>query len=53
MGIKIKQQQEKWRLELDNEEWQFDNRKDMEDGLKILLDLKEKKGRIKDEYKFN
>jgi len=47
MSIKIKQQQEKWIIELEQEVWQFANRKEMELGLKQLLDLKEKRGNIK------
>ena len=44
MGIKIKQQGTKWRIGIDeNEEWEFESRADMEKGLKVLLDLKEKK----------
>ena len=51
MSIKIKQQQEKWIIQLDEETWQFQNRKEMEAGLKQLLDLKEKKGNIREERK--
>jgi hypothetical protein len=45
--MKIKQYGEKWRLEVENEEWEFRSRKDMESRLKILLDLKESKGQLK------
>jgi len=47
MTIKIRQQQQKWQLQLDEETWQFESRKEMETGLKQLLDLKEKKGNIR------
>jgi len=46
MGIKIKQNRMKWRIEIDNEEWEFEDRKEMEANLKILLDMKERKGDI-------
>jgi hypothetical protein len=51
MSIKIKQQQENWLIQLDEEIWKFQNRKEMEAGLKQLLDLKEKKGNIREERK--
>ena len=51
MAIKIRQHGQKWRVELQEEEWEFENRADMEKGLKTLLDLKEKKGQIKRELK--
>jgi len=47
MAIKIRQQQQKWVLELEAECWHFESRKEMEAGLKQLLDLKEKRGNIK------
>jgi hypothetical protein len=47
MAIRIKQREQKWQLQLDEEVWEFENRKDMEAGLKTLLDLKEKKGNLK------
>jgi len=47
MGIKIKQTNQKWRLCIEDEEWEFATRKEMEVGLKTLLDMKEKKGNIK------
>jgi len=46
MAIKIKQHAEKWRIEIEREEWEFDSRKDLDDNLKKILDIKEKKGRI-------
>ena len=46
MSIKIKQNGEKYRLVIDDEEWEFLDRKSMELGLKFLLDLKEKRGKI-------
>jgi hypothetical protein len=51
MSIKIKQQQQKWLIQLDEETWQFESRKEMEVGLKQLLDLKEKKGNIRNDTK--
>lgn len=52
MGIKIKQYGQKWRIMIDeNEEWEFENRADMEKGLKTLLDLKEKKGQLKEKIR--
>jgi len=46
MSIVIKQTGDKWRLELRDEEWVFESREDMEKGLKILLDMKNK-GRVR------
>lgn len=46
MAIKIKQNNQNWRLNIEDEEWAFESRKEMESALKILLDLKEKKGNI-------
>ena len=46
MSIKIKQNGERYRLVIDDEEWEFLDRKSMELGLKFLLDLKEKRGKI-------
>lgn len=47
MAIEIKQYNKKWRIEIQSEEWEFENRISMEKGLKILLDLKEKRGQVK------
>jgi len=47
MAIKIKLNQEKWRIEIDSEEWEFEDRKDFDTNLKILLDLKQNNGRLK------
>jgi len=47
MAIKIRQYGQKWRIELIDEDWEFDSRADMEKGLKTLLDLKQKKGQIR------
>ena len=46
MVIKIKQHGEKWRMILDNEEWEFKDRKEFEENLKKILDIKEIKGGI-------
>lgn len=47
MGITIKIYDGKWRIEIENEKWEFENRKELDIGLKTLLDLKDKKGRVK------
>ena len=47
MAINIKQYQDKWRIEIEREEWEFESRKDLDDNLKKILDIKENKGRIK------
>jgi len=49
MAIQIKQNREKWHLKISEEEWQFENRKEMEETLKVILDIKEKKGQLKKE----
>lgn len=48
MAIKIKQQGSAYSISLDEEQWTFTNRKEMEAALKIMLDWKDKYGRIKD-----
>jgi hypothetical protein len=47
MAIKLKQRDKEWRIEIDDEEWKCNDRKDMERILKVLLDLKETKGKLK------
>lgn len=47
MGITIRQQREKWNLSIDNEVWEFEDRETMERHLKVILDIKENKGRVK------
>ena len=49
MGIKIKQAGTKWRISIEDEEWEFESRAEMEKNLKTILDMKEKKGQIKRE----
>ena len=51
MSIKIRQNGDNYRVNLDDEEWQFNSRKEMEAGLKILLDMKDKKGKLPKENK--
>jgi len=45
--IKIKMYKEKWRILLGNEIWEFNTKKEFEDCLKILVNLKDKFGKIK------
>jgi len=47
MVIKIKQRGDKWRIGMDNEEWEFKDREEFDEFFKKILDIKEKKGRIK------
>lgn len=47
MAIKIKQHGEKWRIVIENEEWEFGTRKEFDENLKKILDIKDKNGRIK------
>ncbi|MCK9429498.1 MAG: hypothetical protein M0R17_05800 [Candidatus Omnitrophica bacterium] len=49
--ITIKEYGKNWRITLQDEIWQCEDREDMERVLKILLDLKEKKGRLKENEK--
>jgi hypothetical protein len=51
MAITIKQMGQKWRIELHEEEWNFESRAEMEKGLKTLLDIKENKGNIRGQIK--
>lgn len=44
--IKIKQNNQKWRIEIQEEEWQFESREEFESALKTLLDLKEINGQL-------
>lgn len=46
MSIKIKQKEDVYELELEQEKWQFKNRYEMYDALEELLSLKDKYGRI-------
>jgi hypothetical protein len=46
MAITIKQNGETWRVLIENEEWNFNDRKDLDENLKKILDIKEKKGRL-------
>lgn len=46
MSIKIKQKEDVYELELEQEKWQFRNRNEMYDALEELLSLKNKYGRI-------
>ena len=45
MGIKIKLRKDKYRLLIEQEEFEFENRSQMEAILKLFLDLKESRGR--------
>lgn len=47
MAITIKQRGEKWRMIIQDEELEFENRKKLDENLKTILDLKEKYGKIK------
>ena len=47
MAIRIIQVQEKWRIEIEKEEWEFPDRATMEAELKRLFDLKDTFGKIK------
>jgi len=44
--IQIKQREDKWRLKIVEEEWEFNNKKDFDDSLKKILELKSKYGRL-------
>jgi hypothetical protein len=46
MGITITQRGEKWRMRIQDEVWEFENKETFEKHLKEVLDLKEKHGRI-------
>ena len=45
--IKITQQQDKWKIEIVEELWEFNDRAAMEKELKMLFDMKDKFGRIR------
>jgi len=47
MAITIKQRAEVWRLIISEEEWEFNNRADLEKALKTLLDMKTTRGNLK------
>ena len=46
MAITIKDRGDKWRVVIQQEEWEFDKRKTLDENLKKILDMKEKDGRI-------
>jgi len=47
--IKIKMFQEMWKIHIEEEVWQFETKKEFEETLKKLIDLKDKYGRLKRE----
>lgn len=46
MAISIKQFNDKWRMSIEREEWEFADRKEFDKALKAILDLKEKHGQL-------
>ena len=46
MAITIKQHQEKWRMVIINEEWEFKNLQDMLDAFEDLIEIKKEYGRL-------
>lgn len=48
MAITIRQRDKKWRIEIREEEFEFENRKEMDKFLQELLAIKEKRGQIKE-----
>ena len=46
MGLKIKQHEKKWRIEV-QEEWEFETLKDMKETLDSLVSMKSKYGNLK------
>jgi hypothetical protein len=47
MTIKISMAQEKWRIEINEEVWEFPDKEEFGRELKDLLDKKEEYGRLK------
>ena len=47
MSITIRQRDKGYNIEIDNEVWSCEDRKDMQKLLDTLLDLKNTKGRLK------
>jgi len=45
--IIIKQHQQKWRIILGDEVWEFQTKKEFEESLKKLIDMKSKYGNLK------
>jgi hypothetical protein len=48
--IAIRQKGNKYRLEINGEEWELDTREEMQQILDYLLNLKESRGKIKSSY---
>ena len=44
--IAIKKRGDKWRINIKEEEWEFDTKKDAEATFKTILDLKDKHGSL-------
>ena len=44
--ITIKQYKDNWRIKIVDEEWEFNEDKDFEEILKILINLKKKYGKL-------
>ena len=45
--IQIKMVNEKWRIEIGDEKWEFKDLKELQTNLNIILNIKDKFGRIK------
>ena len=46
MSITIKMYQKKWQIHIGNERWQFDTKKEFEETLKKIIDIKDKFGKL-------
>lgn len=47
MAITIKKYNSKWRIAIESENWEFEDLKELQNNLDILLKLKDKFGNIK------
>jgi len=50
--ITIKQKQEKWRIEINGEEWQFENYDEFGTCLSKILEMKKNNGQVKDSREY-
>jgi len=52
MSVEIKKHGEKWRVVIKNEEWEFNDKMEMDQVLEKILNWKNKHGSIKNERSY-
>ncbi len=49
--LEIKQRRDKWRLTIEEEEWEVKDKKELKEVINILIDLKSKYGQLPENKK--